>query len=94
MKRITVLLLSITSVLFCSCNLDSDNETPIIEKITIDDIILPKGFVISKLYEPTDHEQGSWVSIAKDDKGNFYASDQYGSVYKARINNALRDFNY
>jgi hypothetical protein len=70
MKRITLLLLSITSVLFCSCNLDSDNETPISEKVTIDDITLPKGFVISKLYEPTDHKQGSWVSFAKDDKGN------------------------
>ncbi|WP_339839513.1 c-type cytochrome [uncultured Maribacter sp.] len=85
MKRITLLLLGITSVLIYSCNLDSDNETPIIEKVTIDDITLPKGFVISKLYEPTDNEQGSWVSIAKDDKGNFYASDQYGSIYKSRL---------
>lgn len=85
MKRITLLILGVASVLFCSCNLDSDNETPIIEKVTIDDITLPKGFVISKLYEPTDHEQGSWVSFAKDDKGNFFASDQFGSIYKATL---------
>ncbi|MBD0777396.1 c-type cytochrome [Maribacter sp. ANRC-HE7] len=85
MKRITLLLLSLASILFYSCNLDSDNETPIVETVTIDGITLPKGFVISKLYEPTDKEQGSWVSIAKDDQGNFYTSDQYGSIYKSRL---------
>ena len=85
MKRITLLVLVVASVLLCSCNLDADNETPIIEKVTINDITLPKGFAISKLYEPTDHEQGSWVSFAKDDKGNFFASDQFGSIYKATL---------
>lgn len=85
MKGVTLLLLSFTCVLFYSCHLDSDNESPITEKVTIDAITLPKGFVISKLYEPTDKEQGSWVSITKDDKGNFYTSDQYGSIYKSRL---------
>ena len=85
MKKINLLLLSITCALLLSCNVDADNETPIIEKITMEDVTLPKGFSISKLYEPTEHEQGSWVSITKDDKGNFYASDQYGSIYKSRL---------
>ena len=76
-----LLLIAILS----SCNLELNNESPIVEKVTVNNITLPKGFTISKLYEPTDHEQGSWVSFAKDDKGNFYASDQYGSIYKATI---------
>lgn len=87
MKRLSLLLLSVTGVLFFSCNQDSDNETPIIEKITVDNITLPKGFVVTKLYEPTSHEQGSWVSIAKDDSGHLYTSDQYGSIYKSTFVN-------
>jgi hypothetical protein len=72
-------------VVLSSCNLDIDNEMPIIEKVTVNDITLPKGFTVSKLYEPTDYEQGSWVSFTKDDKGNFFASDQFGSIYKATL---------
>jgi putative heme-binding domain-containing protein len=93
MKKLKKLLVNILNIkyllllfiIFSSCDLNTNNEYPIIEKVTVNDITLPKGFSISKIYEPTDNEQGSWVSFAKDDKGNFYASDQFGSIYKATI---------
>ncbi|MCB0835788.1 MAG: c-type cytochrome [Bacteroidetes bacterium] len=47
----------------------------------IDQIVLPEGFEIEHLYSPEEHEQGSWVSITKDDKGRLIASDQYGVLY-------------
>lgn len=46
------------------------------------EISLPEGFVIEHLYSPTAHEQGSWVSMALDDKGRIIASDQYGHLYR------------
>jgi len=90
LKKLLVNVLNIKNLLLLfiicsSCGLETNNEYPIIEKVTVNDITLPKGFTISKLYEPTDNEQGSWVSFAKDDKGSFYASDQFGSIYKATI---------
>ncbi|GLR18947.1 hypothetical protein GCM10007940_35630 [Portibacter lacus] len=51
----------------------------------MDSISIPEGFVIEKLYTPSDHEQGSWVSITKDDTGRFYASDQFGKIYKVTV---------
>jgi putative heme-binding domain-containing protein len=47
----------------------------------IDQIILPEGFMIEHLYSPSENEQGSWVSITKDDQGRLIASDQYGKLY-------------
>lgn len=85
MKQLSQVLLGILIVTVTSCNLKSDSETMIMEKVTIDNITLPKGFEVSKLYEPTDNEQGSWVSIAKDNEGNLYTSDQYGGLYKVSI---------
>jgi hypothetical protein len=85
MKQLSQVLLGILIVTVISCNLKSDSETPIIEKVTIENITVPKGFEVSKLYESTDHEQGSWVSIAKDNEGNLYTSDQYGGLYKVSI---------
>ena len=78
MKKLKKLLVNILNIkylllifiIFSSCDLNTNNEYPIIEKVTVNDITLPKGFSISKIYEPTDNEQGSWVSFAKDDKGN------------------------
>ncbi len=58
---------------------------PIIEQITMNDVTIPKGFKIEKLYSPGKHEQGSWVSITKDDKGRLYASDQFGTIYRVTL---------
>jgi len=40
------------------------------------DITVPEGFKIELLYTVPKEEQGSWVSLTKDDKGRFLASDQ------------------
>lgn len=53
---------------------EAEKETP--------DIRIPEGFEIELLYSPGEHGQGSWVSMAEDDKGNIYACDQYGPIYR------------
>lgn len=46
-------------------------------------LILPKGFSAQLLYTVTKSTQGSWVSLAKDNQGNLYASDQYkNGIYR------------
>jgi len=37
---------------------------------------VPEGFAIEKLYDVPKNEQGSWVSMAVDDKGRLYCGDQ------------------
>ncbi|MBJ6369259.1 c-type cytochrome [Snuella sedimenti] len=88
MRRAFLLSLGIIAILSCTSCEDLDNETPIIERITIDNITLPEGFTITKLYQPMANNQGSWVSITKDDQGCFYTSDQYGSIYKSTLINS------
>ena len=39
---------------------------------------VPEGFAIDRLYEVPKGEQGSWVSMAVDDKGRLYCGDQGG----------------
>ncbi len=34
------------------------------------------------IYSPSDHDQGSWVSLTSDHQGRLIASDQYGSLYR------------
>ena len=46
------------------------------------EISLPPGFEATLLYTPSDHNQGSWVSLTNDDRGRLIASDQYGSLYR------------
>ena len=74
------------TLLMVSCQPEVDRS--IIERITIDNITIPEGFVIEKLYNPSDHGQGSWVSVTKDDKGALYTSDQYGNIYNVTLPNA------
>jgi putative heme-binding domain-containing protein len=62
-----------------------EEEGPIKERITVDNITLPKGFVIEKVYTPTEHGQGSWVSMTKDDDGRLYTSDQFGYLYRVTL---------
>lgn len=76
---IFIMVLSFT----VSCN--EEFSGPITEQITMKDITVPKGFKIEKLYSPGEHEQGSWVSVTKDDKGRLYASDQFGTIYSVSL---------
>jgi putative heme-binding domain-containing protein len=48
-------------------------------------ILVKDGFIVEKLYSPSDEEQGSWVSITKDDKGRLITSDQYGALYYVEV---------
>ena len=76
-------VISTVCLLFFSCS--SNTEGPITGRITMDDITIPEGFEIEKLYSPGAHEQGSWVSVTKDDKGRLYTSDQYGNIYRVTL---------
>ena len=40
------------------------------------------------LYHPNNHEQGSWVSVTKDDQGRLYTSDQFGHLYQVTLPNS------
>ena len=46
---------------------------------------LPEGFKFETLYKVPKKEQGSWVSITKDDQGRFIVSDQYGSLFRVTV---------
>lgn len=48
----------------------------------VDRIKALDGFDVELLYSVPGGEQGSWVALAPDDKGNIYASDQYGDLYR------------
>ena len=44
---------------------------------------VPKGFKAERIYNVPKGQQGSWVSMTKDDKGRLYASDQGGKgIYR------------
>lgn len=47
-----------------------------------EEIRLPEGFKAELIYSPSEHEQGSWVSITQDDQGRLITSDQYGYLYR------------
>ncbi len=57
------------------------NESSVDEDDTATAISLPPGFEIESLYSPGENERGSWVSLAQDDNGQFFACDQYGDLY-------------
>nr|WP_266366155.1 c-type cytochrome [Tellurirhabdus rosea] len=46
---------------------------------------LPEGFKAEHLYSPSENGQGSWVSMAFDDKGRMITSDQYGALFRLTI---------
>jgi putative heme-binding domain-containing protein len=50
-----------------------------------DKLKLQPGFVAEHLYSPSESMQGSWVSMAFDDKGRMITSDQYGALYRLKI---------
>lgn len=55
-------------------------EDPRLEKLKL----LP-GFKADHLYSPSESGQGSWVSMAFDDKGRMITSDQYGFLYRLTL---------
>jgi putative heme-binding domain-containing protein len=73
-------------IFFVSCT-DHDNKTE--TQATVDAKVgklkLPAGFHAQRLYSSSEHNQGSWVSMAFDNKGRLIASDQYGSLYRVKL---------
>ncbi|NNC86855.1 MAG: c-type cytochrome [Akkermansiaceae bacterium] len=47
-----------------------------------EDIRLPDGFAIERLYSVPKDTQGSWVAMCLDDKNRLIVSDQYGGLYR------------
>ena len=77
-----LLLLTLISLVAFSCNNDTATET---ENPKISKLKLPGDFKVDHLYSPSEHEQGSWVAMAFDDKGRLITSDQYGALYRLTL---------
>jgi len=77
------LLLLLATLAFSACNNDTATEkegNPKINKLK-----LPVDFRVDHLYSPSEHDQGSWVAMAFDDKGRLITSDQYGALYRLEL---------
>jgi len=48
----------------------------------VEDITVPEGFVIERLYSVPKGTEGSWVSLTTDNKGRLIACDQYGGLFR------------
>ena len=88
-KNLTLKFCLLASILSIVMACSTKSEKPIDEQIIMDGLTMPKGFVIEKLYMPGKHEQGSWVSVTKDDKGRLFTSDQYGNIYRVTLPNPV-----
>lgn len=51
----------------------------------IDKLKLLPGFKAEHLYTPSEHDQGSWVSMTFDEKKRLIVSDQYGFLYRLTL---------
>src|SRR6218665_3104104 len=81
------LLVVVTGIFLFVASYTSLKENPAIaeENPKIAKLKLQPGFKAEHLYSPSENEQGSWVSMAFDDKGRMIASDQYGILYRLTI---------
>ncbi|GAB3502032.1 c-type cytochrome [Emticicia fontis] len=77
---VTGVFLFVASYTSLKKNPASADDNPKIAKLK-----LQPGFKAEHLYSPSENEQGSWVSMAFDDKGRMIASDQYGILYRLTI---------
>ncbi|MDP6358664.1 MAG: DUF1080 domain-containing protein, partial [Planctomycetota bacterium] len=55
------------------------------ETVSARDIVVPKGFEVTRLYNVPKAEQGSWVGLTIDDKGRLIACDQFGAMYRMAL---------
>ena len=77
---VTGVFLVVASYTSLKKNPATADDTPKIAKLK-----LQPGFKAEHLYSPSENQQGSWVSMAFDDKGRMIASDQYGILYRLTI---------
>ncbi|RDV13506.1 heme-binding protein [Pontibacter diazotrophicus] len=82
-----LLALSVSVLVGSSCS-RMEKEEPV-SAVPVDPrtekLKLPEGFRAEHLHSPSENEQGSWVSMAFDDKGRMIASDQYGALYRLEL---------
>lgn len=57
-----------------------ESEATPVERLTV-----KEGFKVERLYSVPKEEQGSWVTLCKDDKGRLIAGDQYGAIYRFEV---------
>ena len=81
--QLRCVLLFATLLLFISqgCQPESSSGTTQgTEDSDSTDIVInvPEGYELEELYVPSDHNMGTWVSLAEDDQGRMYAGDQHG----------------
>jgi hypothetical protein len=55
------------------------------ESVAADEVTVPKGFKVEKLYNVPKDQEGSWVALTVDPKGRLIACDQYGSIYRMSV---------
>lgn len=70
---------------FCFLQGCGSSEKPAETDPKTEKLKLQPGFVAEHLYSPSDREDGSWVSMAFDDKGRLITSDQYGGLFRTVI---------
>lgn len=78
--RYTTLFLLLLGCSFFSCKNDSTIAATMDDKIKID-FNIPEGFVLEELYQPSIHDQGSWVAMAQGNENTIFTCDQYGKIY-------------
>ncbi|MDG2451133.1 MAG: hypothetical protein P8M34_15910, partial [Saprospiraceae bacterium] len=83
MRLLSILVLSFFLVMIMGC-----------DSLTEPEINVPEGFELEVLYEPSSHDQGSWVALAEGPNGIMYTCDQYGAIFKFHIpeNGGVVDF--
>ncbi len=72
-------LLSVFGALTCVGHLSAADDSPAGEFRTLE------GFTVEMVYKVPMDSQGSWVALCVDNKGRIIASDQYGKLYRMRV---------
>ncbi|PIB29273.1 hypothetical protein BFP77_07130 [Maribacter sp. 4U21] len=75
------IILSLVVPIFILSSCKKGTETSTLESKQEIVFNLPEGFVLEELYQPSRHDQGSWVAMTKDSENKIYACDQYGKIY-------------
>ncbi len=81
---ITILVISL-ALYSCSQPDKNDSSTKKSSDPKVQKLKLPQGFHADHLYGPSENGEGSWVSMAFDNKGRLLASDQYGFIYRMEL---------
>jgi putative heme-binding domain-containing protein len=72
-------------LIFAGCSEKSPKQVEATGNPKIDKLKVPQGFRVEHLYNPSEKMNGSWVSLAFDNKDRLIASDQYGSLYRMDV---------